>query len=173
MSKGSLLCRHYDQNSQPFFDLTRKDISGKNLSWPTLPLRPRLPPTLPYCMVEDFRNGRCCTRRMERKLQNVERQQATYDLLVSVPVMSRKIRSNQAPRKRKGKTNKYLSRNLFLRNLVRIKTCPAPCKRGLMPKKLWNKLGSKAKTTNSFSCHAKLIQYFLLLFLYVSCDIKL
>ena len=58
-----------------------------------------------------------------------------YDLLFSARVMSTEIRSDQAPCKRKGKANKYLSgtskRNLFAQKLVRIKTCPAPCKRGL------------------------------------------
>ena len=60
-------------------------------------------------MAEESRNGHCCTGRMEKKLENVERQQTTYDLLFSAHVMSIEIRSDQALCKRKGKEHKYLS----------------------------------------------------------------
>ena len=60
-------------------------------------------------MAEESRNGHCCTGRMERKLKNVERQQTTYDLLFGAHVMSTEICADQAPCKRKGKANKYLS----------------------------------------------------------------
>ena len=46
------------------------------------------------------------------KLQNIEKQITTYDLLVRVHVMRIKIRSDQAPCKRKGKANKYFSGTL-------------------------------------------------------------
>ena len=60
-------------------------------------------------MVEESGNGHCCTGRTERKLKNVERLQTTYDLLFSAEVMSTEIHLDQAPCKRKGKANKYLS----------------------------------------------------------------
>ena len=61
------------------------------------------------CMAEESHSERFCTRRMERKLQNTERQQTTYDLLFSAHVMNTELRSDHAPCKRKGIANKYLS----------------------------------------------------------------